>query len=146
MNASAAGAAAGPETQDPHSPGYAVEDREIELVLHRWQTALLANDAERIAGSYARQVERYFLQPNVNRAYVREYMRAQEAHGIALTAYDLSDVKITHVSEDEVEVRFVAGFTVRTPSGGKAGSTRTLLKLQPQEGDWKIFYERDFNS
>ena len=135
-----------PPMATPGTPGYEEEDAEIELVLRRWQKALLSNDAGRIAPSYAAQVERYFLQTDVNRAFVRSYLRTQEAHGSRLLAYDLKDISIAHVSGSEVDVRFAAGFVVSTPNGDTAGSARTLLKLRPEDGDWKIFFERDYSA
>ncbi len=130
----------------PGSPGYITEDKQIGLVLRRWQTALLSNDAAQVAPSYATSVERYFLRTDVSRAYVRDYMQAEEERGTTLMTYDLRDTTIDHVSADEVEVRFVANFSVNAPKGMKTGSARTLLKLRREDGDWKIFFERDFNS
>ena len=131
---------------DAEKPGWITENEQIQLVLRRWQTALLSNDAAQVAPSYSASVERYFLQTGVSRNYVREYMRAEEARGLQLMSYDLRDVQIEHVSAGEVDVRFVAKFTVRTPNEERSGSARTLLKLRPEDGDWKIFYERDYRS
>ncbi len=130
----------------PGSPGYITEDRQIGLVLRRWQTALLSNDAAQVAPSYAASVERYFLRTDVSRAYVHDYMSKEETRGTTLMTYDLRDMTIEHVNADEVDVRFVANFSVNAPKGMRTGSARTLLKLRREDGDWKIFYERDFNS
>ena len=132
--------------QSSQTPGSIAEDGQIQLVLKRWQTALLSNDAVQIAPSYAGSVERYFLETHVNRGYVQEYMTAQEERGWRLTSYNLKHVSIEHVSPDEVDVQFVASFDVNTPSGERTGRARTMLKLRQEDGDWKIFSERDYNS
>ena len=128
------------------SPGQVTEDKEIGLALQRWQNALLTNDSAQIAPSYAAHVNRYFLRTQVSRSYVRDYMERDEERGTRLTKYELHDMSIDHVKRDEVEVHFVANFAVSTPTDDKIGQTRTLLMLRREDGDWKIFYERDLKS
>lgn len=128
------------------TPGEVEEDGEVELALRRWQRGLLSNDAEKAAPSYATKVSRYFLRSDVSRAFVRDYMRGEQARGVRLVRYDLSQVSIDHVGHNAVDVHFVAAFTVKMPSGERTGGTRTLLKLHREDGDWKIYYERDYNS
>ena len=127
------------------SPGYVEADGEIELALGRWQRALLSNDAAAITPSYAQKIERYFLQSGVTRSYVGSYLKTEEGRGSRLVSYDLSQVAIEHVGHNAVDVHFVAGFRVKTPAGEKTGNTRTLLKMHREEGDWKIYYERDYS-
>ena len=129
-----------------HTSGYVEEDDEIQLVLHRWQQALLSNNAEQIAASYSTSIRRFFLQTDVNRGYVREYMKSEEARGSRLTSYQLQHVSIEHVGHNAVDVHFVASFAVDTPAGERTGNARTLLKLHREDGDWKIYFERDYNS
>ena len=126
--------------------GYVEENDEIQLVLHRWQQALLSNDAGQIAASYSTSVRRFFLQTDVDRGYVREYMKEEEARGSRLTRYELDHVSIEHVGHNAVDVHFVASFAVSAPAGEKSGNARTLLKLHREDGDWKIYFERDYNS
>ncbi len=129
---------------DAGSAGAITEQREIGLALHRWQEALLSNDAKQIAPSYAAEVDRYFLRTNVDRAFVQSYMAKEEDRGSWLLAYELRDVSIERTGEAAAEVHFVASFTVSTAHGERTGHARTELKMRREDGDWKIFSERDF--
>ena len=139
-------ATAAPEVIVPagHSPGYVAEDEEIGLVLRRWQEAQLSNDAGQVALSYAPMVDRYFLRSHVNREFVRANLLVQQARGISLRSYTLRHIEIGQVSGEDVEVHFLASFTVDSPEGERTGDARTELKLHREEGDWKIVYERDY--
>lgn len=137
------GAAARPREE---TPGELTDEGEIRLALGRWQRALLSNDATQIAPSYAMEVDRYFLQTGVSRAWVLDYMERMEERGVRLTAYDLQNITIKHLAQGEAEVGFQAAFQFSTPSLDRKGNARTVLRLRREEGDWKIFYERDFRS
>ena len=126
------------------TPGQITEDREVGLALRRWRTALLTNDSAQIAPSYAVHVNRFFLKTQVSRTFVRDYMERDEERGTRLTKYNLQDLAIRHVKPDEVEITFHADFAVSTPKTDRVGSARTTLMMRMEEGDWKIFYERDF--
>lgn len=126
------------------TPGAVTDDQEIRLALRRWQEALLSNDAKQIAPSYAEEVDRYFLRTHVDREFVYRYMAKQEDRGSWLLAYDLRDVQVEHAGADLAEVRFAAEFTVSTGKGERSGSARTELKMRREDGDWKIYSERDF--
>lgn len=157
------GSAAGPET-----PGAAVADADSRLhpmapdaggrtgrpeqaddgdildMIDRWRSALLSNNSERIAPFYASRVDRYFLRANVDRGFVRRYMETEESRGSRLTAYSLGQIAMERQNDGTVELRFVADFSVSTPSGNRSGHARTTLRLRKEDGDWKIFSERDF--
>ncbi len=128
------------------SPGAVTEEKEIGLALHRWQEALLSNDARQIAPSYAAEVDRYFLRTHVKRSYIEHYMSQQEDRGAWLLAYELRDIAIESMSENVAEVQFIANFTVSTEHGDRSGTARTELKMRREQGDWKIYSERDFRS
>lgn len=128
------------------TPGGITEDGEVGLALRRWRTALLTNDSAQIAPSYAVHVNRFFLKTQVSRTFVRDYMERDEEQGTRLTKYNLQDLAIRHVKPDEVEITFHADFAVSTPKTDRVGSARTTLMMRMEEGDWKIFYERDFKS
>ncbi len=132
---------AGPGDQ---TPAALTDDKQIALALHRWQEALLSNDARRIVPSYAPQLDRYFLQTHVTRDYVQRYMAREEDRGSWLLDYDLRDVNIAHDGPDTAEVRFDAKFTVSAARGERSGRARTELKMRREDGDWKIYSERDF--
>lgn len=134
-------AAAGQAAARTEADGANVQD-----VVDRWRAALLSNNAERIAPMYASTVERYFLRTGVNRAYVRQYMQRQEAKGTRLTAYEFGDETMHRLPDGSVEVRFVANFRVSTPTADLSGRARTQLKLRQEDGQWRIFSERDFSS
>ena len=128
------------------TPGQITEDKEIGLALERWRKALLTNDSDQIAPSYAAHVNRYFLKTQVSRAYVRDYMERDEESGTRLTKYDLQGVSIRRNKPNEVEVTFQANFAVSTPTTDRTGHPRTTLMMRMEDGDWKIFYERDFKT
>lgn len=121
-------------------------DFEVLEVLRQWQKALLSNDPDQIALFYSFHVERYFLQSNADRDYVHRYLGEWNQRGSRFTNFDLGQVTIDHEADDSAEVRYVGNSRVSTPSGDRASSVRSVLKLRKESGDWKIFYQRDFSS
>ena len=137
------GQASQAHTTSEGSPG---ENAEVGLALSRWRTALLTNDASQIAPLYAAHVNRYFLQTQVDRAFVFHALAHEEERGLRLTQYELLNVTMKPVKNHEVQVDYRAIFTFSTPMRHRTGDARTTLILRQEEGDWKIVYERDFRS
>lgn len=116
---------------------------EVSLALGNWRDALLSDDADRIANCYGDQVERYFLQKNVDRNFVRNDVQQRLSRGARITSLNLSSVSMT-VTQGVADVSFYKNMTTDTAGTTLHVSSRSSLHLMQENGAWKIVFERDF--
>jgi hypothetical protein len=114
--------------------------------LEGWRVAMLSNDPVREADCYADHVDRYFLQTDVTRDYVLQYLQKMRARGDSTQNIGISRVTMSKNPDSTVEVHFVEDFQFVQSGEVKSGIVRTVLHFIKQNGDFKITFERQFNS
>ena len=120
------------------------ELQQVNAALGQWTQAMLSNDPDREAASYAPHLDRYFLQSDVSRDFVRHYLTQVRDGGTTFTQYDISNLLTIPEPDGSVQARFNKEATFATPTGPKHQTTHSVLTLRPIDGTWKITSERDF--
>ncbi len=123
------------------------EAGEVWALLNRWVAASNAGDPDVEAAFYGPRVERYFLQQNVDNAYVRDNLKHARETGSEATDFSISSPSIGFMDDGAARVTMISNFTAnRSGAGGsRQVSTHSELHLRKYQSGWKIVYQRDFD-
>lgn len=117
---------------------------ELTGILFKWRDAILANDPDREITFYAHNVGRYFLQTDLDREFVYQYLVQAKELGSSASLLNFSDISITEGPDMTYRVRFKEDFVLFQAGTESSGSVKTELHFVKEDGEWLINYERQF--
>lgn len=114
---------------------------QVAAAVANWRNALLSNDPRRLANCYAANLDRYLLQVNVTRQFVRQYFFARHDRGDVISSAEIFGLNLRQLSNSGVEAQAVEVSDSLTAGQRKHETTRVTLHFTREGGAWKISYE-----
>jgi serine/threonine protein kinase len=126
----------------PRKGSPASRQSEVSHVVQQWADAFRSKDLNAEISLYAPRVRRFYLSNNVTADFVRRTKESALKSAGEVRRYELQNVNTRFSGRDEATVTFdkVWDFSGGTRNTGKV---RGELKLQRQNGAWRIVSERD---
>jgi hypothetical protein len=119
-------------------------ESEVTSTISRWAAAASHNDVEAETSFYAPKLDRYFLQRNVSREYVRKDKRAYRDRGNVIKTFKVSDLNFERSSDQDAIVLLSKSWSVLGPSQtGDLHTGRSRLWLRRTPEGWRITGEQD---
>jgi hypothetical protein len=119
-------------------------EADISNLLAAWASASAHNDPATESTFYAPTVDRYFLQRNVSREFIRNDKQAYRDRGNRMQRFTVSDLNFQFPSPSSAVVSFTKTWSVLGPmQTGFLHSSRSRVWLTRLPEGWRITGEQD---